>query len=110
MYKDITSIEELENIIKNEPAFIVYVSSPACSVCHSLRPKVIEAIKDNYPKISRYHVDLEISSEVTTKLDVLSAPTVLVFLDGKEFIRKHRTFSVDLLIDEIKRPYSLFVD
>ncbi|RLD02179.1 MAG: thioredoxin, partial [Chloroflexi bacterium] len=39
--------------------------------------------------------------------DVFAIPTVLVFLDGKEFLRKSRHMSVDEVIREIKRPYDI---
>jgi thioredoxin 1 len=41
---------------------------------------------------------------------VFAAPTVVVFFDGRETIRKSRAFGVDELKSEIQRPYSMMFE
>lgn len=105
----ITSVEAYEKLIGENPAVLVYFSSPACSVCHSLKPKVFEAAAARYEKMVCEEVDISVTPEIGAKLNVLAAPTVVIFLDGKEFVRKSRAFSVDGLLDEIARPYQIFL-
>ena len=105
----ITSVEAYEALIKENPAVLLYFSSPACSVCHSLKPKVFAAAAERYEKMVCEEVDISVSPEVGARLNVLAAPTVVIFLDGKEFVRKTRAFSVDGLLDEIERPYTIFL-
>lgn len=105
----ITTIEEYESLIRETPAVLVYFSSPSCNVCHSLKPKVFEAAAARYGKMVCEEVDISVSPEIGARLNVLAAPTVMIFLDGKEFVRKSRAFSVDGLLDEIERPYTLFL-
>ena len=105
----IQSSEELETYIKEELACLLYFSSPTCNVCQVLRPKIMEVTSLEFPKMKLLHVDLSITPEIGSQLQVMAAPTVLVYLDGKEFIRKYRTMSVDGLIQEIKRPYSMMM-
>ena len=106
----VESLEDLENTIKEELACLVYFSSPTCNVCQVLRPKIMEVAQEKFPKMKRLHVDLSLTPEIGSQMQVMAAPTVLVFLDGKEFIRKYRTMSVDGLMQEIQRPYSMMMD
>ena len=105
----IHTIEDLDAALANHPALLVYFSSPACSVCHSLKPKVFAAAAERYEKMVCEEVDISQAPDVGAKLNVLAAPTVIIFLDGKEFVRKTRAFSVDGLLDEIERPYTIFL-
>ncbi len=103
----LNSIEELNAKLKDELALIVYFSSPSCNVCHVLRPKLMEALEQTYPSIGRYHADIALTPEIAAQFQVFSAPTIIVFFEGREFIRKGRAMSIDGLLQEIKRPYEL---
>lgn len=106
----ISTLDELQSYIRDEMAVLVYFSSPGCGVCQVLRPKVMEAIEEHYPKIKSLHVDLSITPEIGAEYQVLAAPTIILFLDAKEFIRKYRTISVDGLMQEIQRPYAMLME
>ncbi len=105
----ITSVDALDTLLKENPAVLLYFSSPACNVCHALKPKVFAAAAERYEKMVCEEVDISIAPEVGARLNVLAAPTAIIFLDGKEFVRKTRAFSVDGLLDEIERPYTIFL-
>jgi thioredoxin-like negative regulator of GroEL len=101
------TIQMIENIIKENLAVMVYFSAPTCNVCHALKPKLLEAIEKNFDKFEIVSVDISLSSDVAAHFSVFAIPTVLVFLDGKEFLRKSRHMSVDEVVREIKRPYDI---
>ena len=103
----LNDLKQLDDILKNDMAVVLYFSSPSCSVCKVLRPKLMQALNDTYPKISRYHADISLTPEIASQFQVFSAPTIIIFLEGREFIRKGRALSVDGLLREIKRPYEL---
>lgn len=103
----LSNINELNKILKNNSAVVLYFSSPSCSVCHVLRPKVMQALEKEYPDITRCHADISLTPEIAAQFQVFSAPTIILFFEGREFIRKGRALSVDALIQEIKRPYEL---
>ncbi len=107
MDKTLADLNELNNVLKNELAVVLYFSSPSCNVCHVLRPKLMEALETEYPQIARYHADISLTPEIAAEFQVFSAPTIIVFLEGREFIRKGRAMSVEGLLQEIKRPYAL---
>ena len=100
-------IDELNKKLKEEIALVIYFSSPSCNVCHVLRPKLMEALQNEFPEIGRYHADIALTPEIAAQFQVFSAPTIIVFFEGREFIRKGRSLSVSGLLQEIKRPYEL---
>lgn len=103
------TIEEIENIIKENLAVMVYFSAPTCNVCYALKPKLLEAIETNFKEFEIVSVDVLVDQEVAAHFSVFAIPTVLIFLDGREFLRKSRHMSVDEVIREIKRPYEIMV-
>jgi len=102
------TIEECRNTISAQPAVLLYFSGVGCGVCTVLQPKIKEAFSKYYPKIEQYYLDIDEHKELAISLNVFTMPTILVFLDGKEFARKSRNLSVDGFIQELQRPYNLF--
>ena len=100
-------IEDIKTIIDKNLAVMVYFSAPTCNVCHALKPKLLEALDTNFKDFEVVSVDISIQEDIAPYFDVYAIPTVLVFLDGKEFLRKSRHMSVDEVISEIKRPYEI---
>ena len=106
----VSSLDSLQKMIDSEVACLLYFSSPSCNVCHALGPKIMETVDEKFPKIKTLHVDLSLTPEIGAQFQVLAAPTVILFLEGKEFIRKYRTMSVDGLMQEIQRPYTMLME
>jgi len=103
----IISLENLESILAENIAVIIYFTSPACNVCKVLRPKLMEITAKTYPDIGRYYVDISETPEIAAQYSVFAAPTIIVLFEGKEFARKSRSMSPELLMKEIERPYSI---
>jgi thioredoxin 1 len=101
------TIEDIEQIIKSNLAVMVYFSAPTCNVCHALKPKLLEAIDVNFKEFEIVSVDVSVSQDIAAHFSVFAIPTVLIFLDGREFLRKSRHMSVDEVIREIARPYEI---
>ena len=101
------TIENIQQTIKGNLAVMLYFSAPTCNVCHALKPKLLEAINTNFKTFEIVSVDVSQEQELAAHFNVFAIPTVLIFLDGREFIRKSRHMSVDELIREIKRPYDI---
>jgi len=101
------TIENIEQSIKENIAVMVYFSAPTCNVCHALKPKLLEELEKNFDEFEVESVDISVEEDIAPHFDVYAIPTVLIFLDGKEFIRKSRHMSVSEVIDEIKRPYEI---
>ncbi|WP_457747390.1 thioredoxin family protein [Sulfurimonas sp.] len=103
------TIEELEQIIKENMAVMLYFSAPTCNVCHALKPKLLDAIESNFKEFVIESVDVSIEQETAAHFNVFAIPTLLVFLDGREFVRKSRHMSIDEVVAEIKRPYEIMI-
>ena len=107
MDNEITTLDELQQLLCKEPAVLVYLSTAECRVCAVLKPKVTDMLARNFPEISAVSVDASKSPELTAQLRVFAAPTILVFFEGKEYLRKSRSFGLEELKDQINRPYQM---
>jgi thioredoxin 1 len=103
------TIENINQIIKENLAVMLYFSAPTCNVCHALKPKLLEAIDANFKEFEIVSVDVSQEQEVAAHFSVFAIPTVLVFLDGREFLRKSRHMSIDEVVREIQRPYEIMM-
>ncbi|MEA1892538.1 MAG: thioredoxin family protein [Campylobacterota bacterium] len=101
------TIESINETIDENLAVMVYFSAPTCNVCHALKPKLLEALELNFKEFKVESVDISIAEDIAPHFGVFAIPTVLIFLDGKEFLRKSRHMSVDEVMREIKRPYKI---
>lgn len=101
------TLSAIEFTLRERPAVMVYFSAPSCSVCHALKPKLIQALNANFPLFEILSVDVSSQPEVSSQFGVFTVPTVLIFFEGKEFIRKSRNMSVTGLVEEIRRPYEM---
>ncbi|WP_297431289.1 co-chaperone YbbN [Sulfurimonas sp.] len=102
-------IQEIEKTVKENLAVMLYFSAPTCNVCHALKPKLLEAIETNFKEFKIISVDTSLEQEIAAHYSVFAIPTVLVFLDGREFLRKSRHMSVDEVVRAIQRPYEIML-
>ncbi len=105
--KSITSKEEYQDVLSTNLGVLFYFSTLSCSVGEALEPKVIDLLSKQYPKIVFYFVDMNTFPEISAKNNVFVEPTILVFFDGKETIRKSRIISIPDLSKSILRIYEL---
>ena len=106
----ILSISEFDRILAEHDAVLAYFSTDTCSVCHVLKPKVIEMVSEAFPKMKMVFIKSDKLPELAAQHRVFTAPTVVVFFAGRETIRKSRAFGVDELRSEIQRSYSLMFE
>lgn len=103
-------IENFNNYIKENAAVTVYFSGEYCSVCQVLKPKIHDAISENFPKMNFLEIKTEQFPKTCAELKIFSIPTILVYLDGKEFAKYGRNISIAQFIENTKRPYELFFE
>ncbi len=104
--KDIKLISEIDTFITSGDMRMLYLSRPDCGVCVALIPKVEEMIKE-FPEMEARYIDLDKLPEAAGKFSIFTIPGILVFIQGKETIRKARYVSIDELRDEIARYHEL---
>jgi len=104
---ELKSLSEVDELIESELGVLLYFSTPTCNVCHALKPKIEEEFETNFPLVKRVFIDSSVFPEVGAKYNIFSVPTILLFLDKKEFAREGRNISVALFINKVKRVYSI---
>ena len=107
MIHQLKNLHELTNTIKEEKALLVYFSHDNCNVCKVLKPKIHELLTTEFPLMKMYYCDTIESPELAAQNSVFTVPTIIIFFDGKEFIRKSRNIGITELKKEIERPYHL---
>jgi thioredoxin-like negative regulator of GroEL len=107
MFVTIKSYEEFLNIVETEPALLAYFSTETCNVCKVLKPKVSELIEVKFPKIKPVYIQTDQLPEVAAQNRIFAVPTILIYFDGREYIRKSRNIGIAELQQEIERPYSM---
>ncbi len=106
---EVKSLDEVKRLIDSELGVLLYFSTPTCNVCHALKPKIIEEFDKNFPLIKKVFVDSSELPEIGVNYNVFSVPTMLLFLDKKEFVREGRNVSVPVFVDKVKRVYSIMM-
>ena len=106
----IHSIHEFDRILAENDAVLTYFSTENCSVCKVLKPRVFEMAEEAFPRLKMVYVESDKLPELAAQTRIFTAPTVVVFFEGRETIRKSRAFGIDELKSEIQRSYSLLFE
>lgn len=104
------TLEELQTTIKEEVGVLLYFSGEHCNVCHDLRPKIAKLFSEKFPQIKQVFLDMEENRDLALHYQAFSLPTMMVFLDGREFATEGRNVSLHQLEQKIQRPYSLMTE
>ncbi len=99
---------DLNTFIREHPVSGVYFSGPNCGVCEALKPKLFELLGQRFPRLILGEVNCDASRELAAQQMVFTIPTLIVYLDGREGLRKSRSFSLAELAAELERPYGIF--
>jgi len=110
MKNELETMEQMDEIIHNETALILYFYNDHCAPCISLRPKVIQMVEEDFPEMRLAFVNSEKYPALPAKFNVFSNPTIILFFEGKEFRRESKYISIPQLTEEIARPYSLIFE
>jgi len=103
-----TIIEKVSlDFFTKEDACLVYLSTNDCGACGALLPKVNEMVQE-FPHLKAYHISLPQHPELVAPMGVYSAPTVIIYFEGKEQIRKAGRFSIEEIRIPLERIYNLY--
>jgi len=99
--------KELELKIKENQGLLVYFKNDFCGPCVALRPKVDDLVQSKFPKMEMVIVDSFENPSLAGKYNVFANPTLLVFFEEREYIRKSKYISMPELKGEIERYYNM---
>lgn len=103
-FTELTTIETIMDFIKSNQLSLLYISQPNCSVCHGLLPQV-QQLMIKYPEINLGHINANEVMEVAGYFSIFTAPVLLLFVDGKEYVREARIVHMNLFNDKINKIY-----
>ena len=109
-YNNISSLNSLEEALNENPLSLVYFSHQQCNVCKVLKPKVRELIANNFPEVALFYVDTVKYPEISGQLSVFTVPTILVFLEEKEYIRESRHINLSAFSERIEKLYKIYFE
>ena len=89
---------------------LLFFSSPHCSVCHALQPKLQEAVQEHYPNTQFKVINVAEDHISAGQNSVFTLPAVLIFYNQREQFRFARSFSVQQVLDALSKinPEPLF--
>lgn len=85
---------------------LLYFSSPTCGACMAIKEKLLFELK-KYPKIKIFEIPPFNNEEILAHFNIFTFPAILLYIDGKEYIREARYVSIEKLITDIDRLYNL---
>ena len=104
----IDSTEAFADFIGAQPLAAVYFSQPNCGICEVLKPKLMEMFNERFPELVIAEVDCSRHRSLAAQQGVFAVPTLIVFFEGREGIRKARAFGLGEVESELARPYAVF--
>lgn len=110
MSNEINNLDDYLNVKRNSPAVLFYFSTPDCTVCKVLKPKLVQLLNTKFPKITFQYVDLSKDREIAAQNSIFTVPTIQIYFEGKEFLRRSRNLSLNVLSEELSRPYKMLHD
>ena len=107
-YISLSSLEDLKEKTAASAPCLVYFSHHQCNVCKVLRPKVRDLIANNFPEMMLYYVNTIEHPEMAGQFSVFSVPTILVFFEGREYIRESRHVHLNTFEERLEKLYRLY--
>ncbi|WP_417590052.1 thioredoxin family protein [Owenweeksia hongkongensis] len=86
---------------------LLYFTGKTCGVCQVLKPKLLEAVHENFQEVNIRVVDVEEEPELCGQSMVFTLPVVILKLDDKEIHRFARSFSVYQVLEKLKQISSI---
>src|SRR5690554_5366119 len=106
--ESVTSIEDYQKQLDSESSVLVYFSHERCNVCKVLKPKVVELLHQNFPKIKHLNSNTDLTPKIAVTHSELAVPTLLIYFEGRETFRFSRNIGLGELEAALERPYKLY--
>jgi thiol-disulfide isomerase/thioredoxin len=106
--KILTHPEQFDKILDDNPLVLAYFSGENCSVCNTLRPKVEMLVEQQFPSVKYIEIKSEQAPYITAKYSVFSIPVIMLFVEGRDYIREARNISLDELSKKMDKIVTLY--
>lgn len=108
--KRLSQYESFEDMLFQEKAIFLFFKNETCAPCKVVQAKAKELIISEFPKIQFVVANAEEHSELTVSLGIFSSPVMILFLDGKEYLREGNFVTVPDLRKKIRHYYQLYFE
>ncbi|RPF53968.1 thioredoxin family protein [Aquisalibacillus elongatus] len=102
-FRELNSLEDIDELLTHRLSFL-YISRVGCSVCHSLLPQV-QTLMENYPEIELGHIEVNEVPEVAGRFNIFTVPVLILFVEGKEYLREARIVQMDEFNHKLSKIY-----
>lgn len=106
--KVIKDISQFESDLKEHTYLLSFFSNDECNVCHALKSKIKDIKDKDLKNVKIIEVPIAEFPELAAGLSVFTSPVVIFFIQGKEYFRESRYFSLTELVDKINKLINLF--
>lgn len=89
-----SSEEKVLTHIRTSERLVAYFTTPTCTVCKVLRPKVEQLVAEK-DGVEFLYVDSSRYPAVAGQHVVFAVPTIILFMEGREMRRFSRNLSMD---------------
>ncbi len=103
------TLSAIKDDIRENTGVMLYFQAKMCNLCKVLKPKLFKAVEKEFPKIRCIVIDADKFADIAAYFSIFSMPSVIVFLDGKEFVRTGRNISIPVFIERLRRPYDILI-
>ncbi|EST54336.1 thioredoxin [Brevibacillus panacihumi W25] len=87
--KKLTLLSEVKDHVETNPVSLLFIKMANCGVCDATLEKTVQLLQ-SYPEIPAGVVSIEDTPSLAGEWLVFTAPTILLFMEGKEVHRQSR--------------------
>lgn len=98
-------LSQVKAHIEGHPLSLLLIKTTNCGVCEAVLSK-LEQLLAKYPRIQSAAVTLEKVPSLAAEYLVLTAPTILLFVEGKEVYRQSRF----VIFEQLEETLQLWVE
>ena len=104
---EIADKEGFEEFLRKKRGVLFYFATDTCSVGEAVEPKIRKLFQEKFRNFFFCFIDMNNSSELCASLHVFVEPTVLLFIDKKESLKRSRNINMIELETAVTRIYNL---
>lgn len=92
----------LDALVASTLTLILQFGDDSCAPCHAIRFK-LDLWLAKHPNVEARYIDIQTHLALCSQMGIMSAPTVIVYMDGKVAAREAGYFSLDDMLCRVER-------
>ena len=101
----IETLTEYQTLKEKEKFSLFFFGSESCAPCKAIKEK-ITIWSETHPQVFTGYISIDNDISLAVQENILGAPAILVFVEGKEAIRKIGYFSLEEVFTALDRYIS----